>query len=423
MQTNSLKILSFILFVTISNICLSQNLNYAKKIVDTLASEHFYGRGYVNRADSIAADFLKKEFKNIGLQKFEESYFQYYNININTINENPVLLFGEQDLLPAKDFVIIPNSPDIDEWVKICWIDKITLTNYWRFNHFFNSDKSDCFICLDSTVMNNPELFKFANLVFGKNIVEAKGIIESTDRLKYTARTYLSDYIHIQIKPEKINFGADSVYIKISNKFYNDYQTQNIIGYLEGQSDSIIMITAHYDHLGMMGNIMFPGANDNASGVALVLDLANHYANKSELLNHNLVFVLFSGEEAGLLGSKYFADNPYFDLSLVKALINFDMVGTGEDGLAVFNAKEYPQYDILLAKINQEINLFENFRTSYAVYSSDHAPFHDKGVQAMFFYLAGNNENYHQPEDTFEDVSFYGYKDLFRLVEVFISEL
>ncbi len=401
----------------------AQDMDYVKGIVRTLASEEFYGRGYTNRGDSLASEFLKQEFENIGLDKFGSSYFQEYTISVNTIIENPVLKFGDKELRPAKDFVVIPNSPDMDEWVKICWINKHTLTNYWGFNHFYRAEKENCFVCIDSTELNNPDLYKFANLVFSKKIVESKGILESSDRLKYTARTNISDYVHIQIKPESIDFSADSVYIKIVNEFHEEYLTRNIIGLLHGDTDSIIMITAHYDHLGMMGNVMFPGANDNASGVSMVLSLAKYFKQKEGSFQHNIVFVLFSGEEAGLLGSRHFADNPYFDLSLVKAVINFDMVGTGEDGLAVFNAKEYPEYDTILTQINRELELFENFRTTQAVFSSDHAPFHDKGVRAMFFYLAGNNHNYHQPEDVFEDVSFYGYEALFRMITAFIGNL
>lgn len=417
------KLILLILSATISLLCQAQDLNYAKKIIDVLSSEAFYGRGYVNKGDSIAAVFLKKEYENIGLKNFGNSYFQEYSISVNTISEDPVLIFGDEKLVPAKQFVVIPNSPDIDGWVKICWINNNTLTNYWAFNHFYKMDKSDCLICIDTSVMNNADLYKFANLVFSKEFVKSKGIIEATQSLKYTARTYIGDYIHLQVKPEFISSEIDSVYVKISNTFFDEYKTNNIIGYLQGKSDSTIMITAHYDHLGMLGNTIFPGANDNASGVSMVLNLAKYYKEYSGDLKHTLVFVLFSGEEAGLLGSKHLADNTPFNLEKVKALINFDMVGTGEAGFAVFNAKEYPEYERLINEINDEEKYFDNIRTSFAVSSSDHAPFHDKGVKAMFFYTSGSINNYHQPEDLPRDLSFHSYNNVFRIVIDFISKL
>ncbi len=411
-----------IIFLLKSLIIIGQDMEYARNIVEKLSSEKFYGRGYINKGDSIAAQYLKNEFKNIGLQKIGESYLQKYTFSVNSIPENPVLIFGDNQLAPAKDFIVIPSSPDIDEWVKICWINKNTFLNPWRFNNFLKSDKSECLVCIDTTGFNNPELYSFANLFLSKKYIEAKGIIEVATDLKYTARTYIDDIVHIQIKPDVIDVNADSVYLKISNEFYENYKTQNVVGYLEGETDSIIMVVAHYDHLGMLGDIMFPGANDNASGVSMVLNLAKYYKKNENNLKHNIFFVLFSGEEADLSGSTYFANNPPFDLSLVKVVINFDMVGTGTHGISVFNAKEYPEYEEILFSLNDEKKYFERIRTTEAVYSSDHAPFHEKGVKAMFFF-AGDNSYYHQPEDVPEDLTFKAYKGLFNIIIDFIEKM
>ena len=180
------------------------------------------------------------------------------------------------------------------------------------------------------------------------------------------------------------------------------------------------MITAHYDHLGMIGDIMYPGANDNASGVSMVLNLAKYYSKKNNN-KYTMVFVLFSGEEAGLIGSKYMADNPPFDLSKVKTLLNFDMIGTGDDGVYMLNAKEYPVIDTIMIEMNKNQKYFDVMHSSTATYSSDHASFYDKGVAAVFIYAAGNNENYHQPQDKFDDLSFAAYKDIYKFVIDFVK--
>lgn len=415
----------YIIFLFVIFFCFSvfaQDMQYTREIVKTLSSQEFFGRGYVNKGDSIAAAYLKKEFIKIGLNKHGDSFFQQYEISINTIIENPVLKFGDNELQAAKDFVVIPNSPDYDGWIRLCRLDKRMMTNYWGFNHFTKEDKSNCLIFIDTTNLDNPELFTFANLILSQNIFDAQGVLEATERLKYTARTEIADKIHIQIHPEAIDPSADSVFLKIKNEFFEEYRTQNVVGYLEGETDSIIMITAHYDHLGMKGNIIFPGANDNASGVSMVLNLAKYFQKQNQL-KHNIFFVLFSGEEAGLLGSRHFANNPPFDLDLVKVLINFDMVGTGESGVSLFNAKEYPEYEKMLVGLNENNNYFNSLSTSFAVYSSDHAPFHQKGVPAMFFYTRGDNSNYHQPEDIYEDVNFYAYRDLYQFVIDFLEIL
>lgn len=421
----NLKIITVLMYSVfiIAPSALSQNMNYAKQIIKDLSSDTFFGRAYSNKGDSIAAEYLKNEIKNIGLKKVNDSYYQKYTISVNTISSTPIVRFCNNKLKPAEDFIIIPSSPDVNAYIPICKIDKNIMTNYWAFNHFFREDKSHCLIMIDSTGMDNPELFSFANLMLTKDIVDSKGIIEITSRLKYTARTELSDKIHIQVNPKAVNYKADSVFISIENEFFESYETQNIIGYIKGKTDTIIMITAHYDHLGMMGNIMFPGANDNASGVSMLLNLAKYYSKKNTAPKHTLVFALFSGEEAGLLGSRYFVNNPLFDLDLIKLLINFDMVGTGKDGVVAFNAKEYSEIDSILTNLYNQNKYFNNFRTTEAVYSSDHAPFHEKSVNALFFMTAGGNENYHQPNDKFEYLSFDAYQGLFKMITDLINEI
>lgn len=406
---------SFLLLICVMAglVVMSQDMEYTHKVIKELASEKYFGRGYVNKGDSIAADFLANEFENIGLKKYKESYFQRYITSINSYSEKPELIFGDKKLNIADDFIAIPNSSEADGWYKLEWITANTLTNPWALKHLLSEDHPDSFICIDSTGLNNEELYKFANVIFGKNYINAKGVIEGSASLKFTARTEIEEYVHLQIKPELINTEADSVYVKIENDYVVNYETQNVIGYKQGKTDSIIMFTAHYDHLGMVGDIIYPGANDNASGVSMVLNLAKYFAGKKKS-HYTIVFALFSGEEAGLLGSEYMANNPPLDLSKVKVLINFDMVGTGDDGIYMLNAKEYPEIDSMFIEMNADKKYFDVMHSSKATYSSDHASFYAKGVDAVFIYAAGNNQNYHQPQDTFADLTFAEYEDIYQ---------
>jgi Zn-dependent M28 family amino/carboxypeptidase len=122
--------------------------------------------------------------------------------------------------------------------------------------------------------------------------------------------------------------------IDVDNEYFKEYRTKNIAAFLQGETDSFIVFSAHYDHLGEMGKgIYFPGANDNASGVALVLNLVKHFAKNKKKLKYSIAFLFFSGEELGLLGAKYYANNPLFPLSKIKFLVNLDMVGSGDKGI------------------------------------------------------------------------------------------
>lgn len=415
-----MKNLFIISLLLISFGVVAQDLVYTKSVISELCKEKYFGRGYVNNGDSIAASYLANEFEKIGLDKYKNSYYQEYTTDINRLIEMPVFVFGDQELEPAYDYIVIPSSPDVEGKFKIEWITKTTLTNQWVLRHFLTEDHSQNIICIDSTELNNPELYAFANTIFSKNYIGAKGVIEGSGRLKYTARTKLNEHINIQIVPGKINREADSVYIKIVNDFVEDYKTKNVVGYLKGKTDSIVLFTAHYDHLGMMGNVMYPGANDNASGVSMVLNLAKYYQSEKKL-PYTMVFVLFSGEEAGLLGSTYMTENPPFELSKIKVMFNFDMVGTGEKGVMMLNAKEYPDVDSLINEMNINKDYFDQMTSTGATWSSDHAPFYEKGVKAVFICTHGANSNYHQPTDIPEDLNLAAYEDIFRFVIDFVN--
>ena len=143
---------------------------------------------------------------------------------------------------------------------------------------------------------------------------------------------------------------GENVRINISAHFVEKHQTQNVVGVIPAahSTDSFVVFTAHYDHLGRMGkHVYFPGANDNASGVSMLLNLAKYYAEKRETLRYNLLFIAFAGEEAGLIGSKYFTENPLLPLDKIKMLMNMDLMGTGDEGLMVVNASVFKsEFDI-----------------------------------------------------------------------------
>ena len=165
--------------------------------------------------------------------------------------------------------------------------------------------------------------------------------------------------------------------------------------------DSFIFITAHYDHLGGMGkDTYFPGANDNASGDALLLSLAKYYA--AHPAKYSIGFILFAGEEAGLVGSKYYTENPIVPLKQIRFLINTDLAGTGDEGITVVNATEFPNEFALMNKINDEYKYLVKINPRGKAANSDHYFFTEKGVPAFFFYTLGGIKAYH---DVFDKAS------------------
>ena len=204
-----------------------------------------------------------------------------------------------------------------------------------------------------------------------------------------------------------------------------NYNAKNIIGQIEGQvPDSFIFITAHYDHLGQMGKkTYFPGGNDNASGTSMVLNLMEYYSNPINKPRYTLVFILFAGEEAGLLGSEYYTTHPTKDLNKIKFLLNLDLMGTGEEGMMVVNGSIFEKEFSLLEKINSEKNLLKTIGKRGKAQNSDHYYFTEKGVPAFFFYTTGGRTAYHDIYDDGPGLPLTKFKEVFTLISTFIKRI
>ena len=193
-------------------------------------------------------------------------------------------------------------------------------------------------------------------------------------------------------------------------------------GFLRSKkSDSFIVFTAHYDHLGMQGNAIFPGASDNASGTSMVLYLAEYFAKTKP--KDNIAFILFSGEEAGLMGSAYFTENPLFDLKKIKMVINLDIMGNAENGITVVNGEVHKDRFDKLVRVNNKHKLLPDIKARGASSNSDHYHFAAKGIPAFFIYTNGGQGYYHDVFDTAENVQLTNYESLAELLIKFVSVL
>lgn len=159
------------------------------------------------------------------------------------------------------------------------------------------------------------------------------------------------------------------------------YISENILGVLPGKKDEIIVISAHYDHLGIINGEMYPGANDNASGVACIMEMISHLHDKER--ERTILFVFWGAEEMGLLGSRAFCQNPTIPLDNIKFVINLDSIGNIKDDkkLLIWQGEENEiakEIKFCLIDDGWDITLEEN---KYC--GSDHASFLLKNVHAM----------------------------------------
>lgn len=379
-----MKKLVVIFFILTQYNCFAQEVAYAKKIVDTLTAPYFWGRGYTNDGMKKAADFLQHSFKSLGLTTLRGKIFlQKFKYDVNTFPTEMEVRINNTSLIPGKDFIVSAESRSI----KASGTFQLADTN-----QFVNS----------------------------KN----KLLVEVVPKLTWSVATKVADYTLVQIQQNALKTMPQNFEVNIQQKFINNFEAFNVAGMVKGTThpDSLIFITAHYDHLGGMGNqTYFPGANDNASGVALLLSLAKYYA--ANPAKYSLVFVCFAGEEAGLIGSKFYTENPLLPLKNIRFLINTDLAGTGEEGITIVNATEFPKEFKWMQEINEKHQLLKAVNARGKAPNSDHYFFTEKGVPSFFFYTLGGITAYHDVFDVAETLPLTKHQQLFTLIKLFNKKL
>ena len=362
----------------------AQDMVYARKIVDTLASTQFWGRGYTRNGMRKTSKFLSKEFSNIGIQPLDgKKFYQPFFYTVNTFPGAMQLEINNQKLIPGKDFIVGPDSKGIKTKTSLIEIDSL---------HFTDIKKSL--------------------------------IVTLEDKLTWSVANKSSNITSIYIDKKALNKPPHTVNANIYNKLKSNFKAVNICGVVKGtlKPDSFIVMTAHYDHLGGMGkSTYFPGANDNASGISLMLNLAKYYIANPQ--PYSIAFICFAGEEAGLIGSKYFTEHPLINLNKIRFLVNVDLVGTGNDGITVVNATINAKEFKLLNNINEQNNYFTKINSRGKAANSDHYWFTEKGVPAFFIYTLGGIKAYHDIYDVAKTLQLDKYEDLFKLLVKFNYKL
>lgn len=417
-----LTILFFSILFCCQNIY-SQNIGYAKSIIDTLTSATFEGRGAVNNGEQKAADFILKEYKKIGLSKIGTSFFQPFSYPINTFPDIVEVKIDSKKIVAGIDFLVEPNSCKMQGEFQLLWYDETNIPTLKQLKKLSNQRFFDNkFIVIDNlSTQSKTDEFKLLKI----NAVGASGIILlEENKLTHHLSTTVSDFVTLRVMRSSLNSFAKTIEVKIDQQFQSNYTSQNVIGKITGTTypDSILVFSAHYDHLGKMGNdVYFPGANDNASGVAMLLNLAEHYSKNAP--KKTIVFMAFGAEESGILGSKYFTENPLFPLKQINFLINLDLLGTGEDGIQVVNGSEYQPYFDKLVKINNQKNLLKEIKIRGKAANSDHYWFSEKGVPAFFIYTLGGIKAYHDIDDKAATLPLTEFEDCFLLIKDFVDDL
>ena len=397
-----------------------QDLGHYKRVVKALSSARFQGRGYARGGANKAGKYLEKEYRKAGA---DEVTLQPFTIDINTFPGKMEMWADGKKLKAGVDFSMREYSPGVHGEFPVYHVDTAHFDAGKMFEDLARPEYANCLVCCDFWFAYNHRE-AFGRLQTAGGCTNA-GLIQTwTSPIKfYKAYGHrVVDKPIVWVTPEAIE-GVQKVRLNVNNEFLKDYPLFNVIAKVEGERhDSCYVFTAHYDHLGNLGRkIYYAGANDNASGTAAIVTLAAYYAKHRP--PYDMYFLSFSGEDANLRGSEYFANHPVVPLEQIKYLFNLDMIGdnnpvqycevsdTGMRGYALFE------------EINAGKQLFKTLNRGALAANSDHYPFASRGVPCIFL----ENEDgdafpyYHTIYDNWQHAVFDSYAPVFQLVTTFIE--
>ena len=414
----------------ISQTAIGQRLTKSDKVIidnlkaeiTYLASDKLEGRRTGTPGEKLAYEYLSDQFGKTGLvpKGDNNSFIQAFEINegkeilpTTHLIINGDSLQGGKDFFPfifsSKGVIKADASPAFQEKGMPWFFDiKESLEKNKNNPHF------DLVDAIREKVLNFEKKGASACIVFNSGKME--------DDLKFDGKSKISA---INIPVVFVTKDATRKYLSDPSANLNiDIQTElgdkkrtghNVIGYIDNGASHTIIVGAHYDHLGYGEDHntlwtgkpeIFNGADDNASGTALVLELAK-IMKKSKLKKNNYLFTCFSGEELGLLGSKYFTENPTISLEAVDYMINCDMVGRLNDSTHALTIGGYgtsPEWGKILPEKTKALNV--RFDSS-GVGPSDQTSFYLKNIPVLFFFT-GIHADYHKPTDDVDKINFEG---------------
>lgn len=388
----------------------------ARGYVNTLAGPDMHGRGYVLEGDKLAADWIGQQFDRLGLGKLKDQRFEPFTFPVNTFPDTVRASIDGKALVPGVDFIVDPASGlSVGEFniVHLVLDDLLSPERKALTMGVIAGNAA----CLEFPATSNRDSLGLYHALEEEVARYAPIIRKARGKLTWGVAGEHKRNAIIEVKAELVPDSAHVLDLRVRNTFIPRHAARNVFGVVEakGGSKDWIIVSAHYDHLGHMGpDVIFPGANDNASGMSMLLCLAEEI--RKHPLKKNVLFIAFAGEEAGLQGSTWCVTDRPIDLSRISMMVNLDLNGTGEEGITVVNSTAQQKFFDKLTAINTKDNLLVNVKPRGPACNSDHCPFVEKGVPAVFIYTMGGISAYHDVFDKPETLPLTEFDDLYRLL-------
>lgn len=399
----------------------AQDLAHYKSIIKELSSAKYQGRGYAKNGANKAGEFLQKEFLNAGV---DDVYIQPFRIDINTFCDKMEMWADGKKLRPGIDFSMREYSPGVHGTFPVYHVDTLNFDADRMFADLAKPEYTNCLVaCEFWFTYRHREAF--SRLQKNGECANAGLIYTWAAPIKFFKAygDHVVDKPILWVTPEAID-GVKNVKVNVDNKFLKDYECFNVIAKVEGQRhDSCYVFTAHYDHIGNLGkDIFYAGANDNASGTAAVVTLAEYYAKNRP--QFDMYFIAFSGEDANLRGSNWYVEHPIVPLEQIKYLFNIDMIGDNNPVQYCEVSDEGMRGFSLFEQINNIKHYFNALNRGELAANSDHYPFATRHVPCIFLENEKGDafQYYHTIFDTYETVRFDSYEPIFKMVRDFIEQ-
>jgi aminopeptidase YwaD len=469
--------LSFSVIVLLLLLSCRQNrevtVSELKDHIKYLSSDSLKGRLTGSHGDSLAAEYIRSELASFGFMPLSGDGFQRFNVTSRLIaGDENALSIDSNTYIPETDFtpMAFSSNSELKSEVVFAGYGFMINKDSLKWNDYKDIDVKGKWVLI---LRADPETDKSVSPFIpysedrdktmvakdmgaaGVLLVSGPGYDPQDSFEPLNPGDFSVDIPAIRIKREladHILSGIATTVAGLEQKLNNSRKpsgfktgitvsarakiiremavTRNVVMVLPGEDEQLrneyLIIGAHFDHLGMGGRgsqsmagdtvAIHPGADDNASGVSLMLELAERFALTKGNHKRSIICIAFSGEELGLLGSKYFADNPGIALSGVNAMINLDMVGRlQEPGALQISGTGTAEglKDIVVAESDTSLVTLVFSDEGYG--RSDHTSFYSKNIPVLF-YFTGAHSDYHKPSDTYDRINYNGMVTISKLI-------
>ncbi|MDX9752091.1 MAG: M20/M25/M40 family metallo-hydrolase [Flavobacteriales bacterium] len=389
------------------------------RTVAALTAPAMHGRGYVQGGDSIAAEWIAAQFRAIGLAPLKDDFFQPFTFPVNSFPDSIGVALDDAVLRPGTDYLVHPASGTAVGRFPLVRVGLRDVLLPERHSMTMGLITGQAVLMRPPATADRDSIALYRALQ-RELMLHAPVVVPVKDKLTWGVAREALPFPLIEVRAEHLTDTTTHIDLHVRHAMRPRHAARNVLGMVKGRGKGWIVVGAHYDHLGRMGpDALFPGANDNASGVAMLLELARDIARKP--LRHNVLFVAFAGEEAGLLGSEWFITDRPIDPGAIKLMLNLDILGTGDDGITVVNATAEPAHYDRLTAINARQGGLPQVKARGPACNSDHCPFVAKGIPALFIYTLGGAAHYHDVLDQGATLPLTKFSELHALLREFLG--